>query len=470
MTASHSLRTPARAVIAVIAAAVLTATLLIASPTLANAVSLVDRLDGPDRYSASVAMSQAMPTTGRTIFLASGEKFPDALAAAPVVAAERAHMLLTPGRDIPPVVATEIRRIAPSNIVLVGSTATLSEAVRAEAAALAPGARIERINGVDRVHVSMLLLDRLRTTLPAADVWVASGLKFPDALAAGAVAARNGHALILTVGANATFREQLQARLGPTARYYIAGAEVTVGDDVRAMLEATGRPVSRYAGADRYATAIAINQAFTTSSSDGSILLASGAMFPDALGGAVLAGVTGRPLYLTYPPCAASDAVLHEAGRIGAMGVIALGGPPTVSRDAALLRSCSVMPAIGSIDSAMDAHRATLTGPVAPLQRQACLDAMAQAWANEMAARQLVLAHNPDLQAESRTCGMRSWSENVGRTWGQDAPSADRIMQAWLDSPGHRANIERVSSEHVGIGIAHAAKGDWYYVVNFGTD
>lgn len=451
-----------------VAAVALLATSIIALPAApASAISVQDRLAGPGRYDASVAMSRAMPL-GSTVFLVSGESFPDALAAAPVAAAERAHMLLTTGRDIPPVIEREIRRIAPSTVVLVGAEATLSAAVRAEAAALAPGARIDRIAGANRVHTSMLLVDRLRKRVPAADIWVASGRNFPDALAAGAVAARRGQGLILTLGADDYFQREVARRLTGTQRFLVAGSADAVSDDVVTALKGTGRSVQRYAGSDRYATAAAINRAFTTSAANATVLLASGANFPDALGGAVLAGVTGRPLYLTHPPCASSHEVLWEAGRLGATRVVALGGPPSVSTAAAQLRSCDSIGPAAQLDAAVDEHRAGLDAPAPPLAREACLDAMAQGWATQMAARRLTGAsHNPALDAEARACGMRGWAENVGRTGGAQ-PDVERMLAAWLASEGHRVNLERATMQHIGVGMARSSDGYWYYVLNFG--
>src|SRR5690606_26808982 len=97
---------------------------------------------------------------------------------------------------------------------------------------------------------------------------------------------------------------------------------------------------------------------------------------------------------------------------------------------------------------AVDANRAEQDPPARALTRHACLDAMAQGWANQMAARQLSgSVHNPNLTVQARACGMRSWGENVGRTWGSDRPDPERMMAAWLTSPGHVANIQRASSE-----------------------
>lgn len=467
-TSRTALRSRAALVIAAIAVVALGATVLPAEPV--HASRLVDRIDGPDRYAASAAMSREMGTTA-TVFLVSGQTYPDALAAAPVVAAENAHMLLTPSHDIPPSIENEIRRLSPTRIVLVGGEPTISSAVQQEAAALAPGAAVERIAGANRVETSMKLLDRLRRSVPAADVWVASGRNFPDALAAGAIAARDGHGLVLTTGADPYFQQQLSARLGGTSRFMIVGSAASVGSDVESALSRTGRTVQRIAGSDRYATAVAVNRAFTTTAPVGRMLLASGANFPDALGGAVMAGATGSPLYLTNPPCASTDAVAADANRVGARDIVALGGPPSVSSAAAQLRNCDSLAAAASLDAAVNADRAQQSPPAQALARQACLDAMAQGWANQMAARQLSgSVHNPALNVQARACGMRSWGENVGRTWGGDRPDPDRMMAAWLASPEHTANIRRASSELVGIGVARSSNGYWYYVLTFGTD
>lgn len=462
----HSLHRRARASAAILVALALGITgSVLAAP--ASAVTSVDRIAGPDRYAASAAMSQTLPASD-TLFLVSGQSYPDALAAAPVAAAERAHMLLVPAHTIPQVIASEIQRLAPTRVVVVGGATTISDVVVDQARYLAPSARIERIAGANRIQTSFLLLDRLRRTVPAADVWVASGRNFPDALAAGAVAARDGHGLILTYGADAFFQQQLQARLGASSRFLVVGSSASVGVDVENHLRGTGRTVQRYAGTDRYETAVAVNQAFTQTAPTGRILLASGANFPDALGGAVLAGATGSPLYLTHPPCASSDSVLRETQRLPATGVTALGGTPSVSQRAAELRSCDVGPAVATLEGAIANHRSQMAVPSQQLRRTACLDAMAQGWADRMAAGELSGAsHNPNLDAQARACGLRGWGENVGRTWGS-SPDPVRMMQTWLASPGHRANIERSTFTQLGIGIAQSKSGYWYYVLNFG--
>lgn len=426
------------------------------------------RLEGADRFATSVAASRQLPV-GTTVFLASGTAFPDALAAAPVAAAEGAHLLLVRPEGIPQSVADEIRRLAPREVVLVGSEASLSAEVAAQAAA--SGRTVTRIAGADRIETSMRLLDRMRAKgSVVTDVWVASGFSFPDALAAGAIAAREGHALVLTIGADAGFRQQLSARISGVQRFHIPGSTRSVSADVQSMLASTGRPVDRFPGADRYETAVQINQAFTPAGSGGRLVLTSGTDFPDGLVGAVYAGIRGESLYLTHPECATSGSVAAEQRRIGSTGITVLGGVTTVSPVAADLVPCAALNASASdLLDRINAERAR--AGARPLALDGCLSRMAGGWASEMAARSMTGAsHNPSLNPEARACSLKGWGENVGRTSGTTHPDVPRIMNAWMTSTkGHRENMLKAAFTHIGIGIDRGPNGDWYYVLDFGT-
>jgi uncharacterized protein YkwD/chitodextrinase len=57
------------------------------------------------------------------------------------------------------------------------------------------------------------------------------------------------------------------------------------------------------------------------------------------------------------------------------------------------------------------------------------------------------------------------WGENIA--YGYASPSA--VMTGWLNSPGHRANIENPSYRSLGVGVARAANGALYWTQEFGT-
>ena len=56
-------------------------------------------------------------------------------------------------------------------------------------------------------------------------------------------------------------------------------------------------------------------------------------------------------------------------------------------------------------------------------------------------------------------------SENIA--WGYRSGAA--VVNAWMRSPGHRANILNCRARAVGIGAVYSAKGTPYYTQDFGT-
>src|SRR5690554_5642001 len=112
------------------------------------------RLSGGDRFATSSAISRhAHPDGADTVYLATGLDFPDALSAATAVAADDASLLLVTGNDLPPPVATELQRLNPRRIYLLGGTAAVGQAVHDRVKALT-GLTPQRLAGTDRYATS----------------------------------------------------------------------------------------------------------------------------------------------------------------------------------------------------------------------------------------------------------------------------------------------------------------------------
>lgn len=60
-----------------------------------------------------------------------------------------------------------------------------------------------------------------------------------------------------------------------------------------------------------------------------------------------------------------------------------------------------------------------------------------------------------------------AWS-NLGENIAQGQPDAASVMDAWMNSPGHRANILNCSFEELGVGV-HLGDGGPWWTQNFGT-
>jgi uncharacterized protein YkwD len=65
-----------------------------------------------------------------------------------------------------------------------------------------------------------------------------------------------------------------------------------------------------------------------------------------------------------------------------------------------------------------------------------------------------------------------AWSVGENLAWGSGTRSTPRsIMRAWMNSPGHRANILEHRYREIGIGIASGApKGSWDDAATYATE
>jgi putative cell wall-binding protein len=263
------------------------------------------------------------------VVVASGDDFPDALAAAPVAGAHNAPVVLTERHRLTPQAAAEVRRLGASHARIVGGTAAVSEAVEEELRALCPDTA--RVCGADRVATSVAVLRATRDARPASDtVLVASADTSADALSVGPVA-YVGPAPIVLCRQGLLSEEGVEAIRGDQGlrRAILVGGTAAVSDQVKAQL-GEGYEYVRIGGADRYETS-ALVAAFAVGEGLGwsSPVLASGRGFADALAGAPLAASLNAPLLLVDSTSDASVAALSDnASRIRSVRV--LGGPQAV--------------------------------------------------------------------------------------------------------------------------------------------
>lgn len=157
----------------------------------------VARVAGPDRYATAAALAVTAGASGSgEVVVTSGESFPDALAAAALAASDdRVPALLTPRAALHPAARDAVRDLGASTAVIVGGTAVVAPAV--EQALVDAGLRVTRLAGADRYASAATVSERALARGPGDGVLLATGADFPDALAAGAAAARQGATLAL---------------------------------------------------------------------------------------------------------------------------------------------------------------------------------------------------------------------------------------------------------------------------------
>jgi len=292
----------------------------------------VNRISGANRYATAAALSaSAYPSGATDVMIATGADFPDALAGSATAGRLAMPVLLTLPTQIPAQTTAELNRLKPQRIWVLGGTSVISEGVRAALVPYASTGQAKRVAGADRYATAA----QISTTWYAPGVqaaFVAVGTNFADALSGAPAAALRDSPLLLVRSTNipAPTAAELD-RLNPQRIYVLGGTAVINGAVASALAAYTSGPVTRLAGADRYATAEAIIRTFWTKSVRAYV--ASGANFPDALAGGAVAGRDGVPMLLS----AKSFVPLHtgqQALRLSPRQLTMLGG--TVALDGAV--------------------------------------------------------------------------------------------------------------------------------------
>lgn len=286
----------------------------------------IRRIAGADRYATAAAISKSRFSTASTVFVATGASFPDALAGTPAAARAKGPVLLTERSYLPSATATELARLQPSTIVVLGGGGAVSDAV------------VSKLRGYAGTVVRWAGANRYETAARISAKSFASGVKvaylataatFPDALSGGAVAGRVGGPILLVErsGVPAPTAAEL-ARLKP-GRIVILGGTGVVSDTVRQAVDRyTTGSVTRLAGANRYATSVQISRSAYGSSD--SVFVATGEKFPDGLAGGPVAALLPGPLLLVTPTQLPS-VIKSELQRLNPDRVYILGGTGVVS-------------------------------------------------------------------------------------------------------------------------------------------
>lgn len=296
------------------------------------------RLAGTDRYDQAVRAAAAFGSAD-IVYLASGEKFADALSASAVAGVHGSPLLLTPAGSVPASVLAQITRLRPQIVVVVGGPLSVSDGVLESISRQVSGVTVVRVDGADRYAVSRALAADPIVGVPrASELYLASGADFPDALTASPAAVHRGMPVLLVDGSEPAPSAAETAVFGAlgVGSVTIVGGPRSVGTALEAELS-RALAVSRISGADRYEVGVAVNRSVFSSAA--TVYLASASSFPDALSGGPLAALQSAPLYVVPQNCVPAS-VLAELARLAPARIVVLGGLATLGPGVDALRPC----------------------------------------------------------------------------------------------------------------------------------
>ena len=193
----------------------------------------VSRIGGSTRYDTAALVSQSQFSPGVDVaYVARGDNFPDAMVAGVLAAISDAPVLLTRTNAIPTAIKTELGRLKPGRIEVVGGTAVVSDSILTALEAYTSGT-VTRIAGANRYATAA---EVSKTTFPDASVvdriYIGRGDTFADVLPAGVAAGVTNSPLLLvsTDGVPSPTAEEILRYTGASCAGEVNRAPTAVAD------------------------------------------------------------------------------------------------------------------------------------------------------------------------------------------------------------------------------------------------
>lgn len=260
------------------------------------------RISGANRIdTAANIANNCYSSNVNDVVLTTAYNFPDALSGS-VLAAKLGAPVLSVGYGQKDSVSTFRYILTHLNkggtIHILGGTGVVNKTVENLLTAL--DYKIDRISGATRFETAAKICDKIAPAV-GTPVFLAIYDNYPDALSASAIAAINGYPILLSQKSslpNATFAELQKVQ---PSTVYIVGGTGTISDNIKTQIKSavTGiqdTNIVRIAGANRFATSIAIAQYFNLDTTNA--VITTGYNYPDALAGSILACKMNAPMIL----------------------------------------------------------------------------------------------------------------------------------------------------------------------------
>ncbi len=260
----------------------------------------ISRLSGSDRVATALKISESGWKKAKNVVLAYAMNYPDALAGAPLAYALDAPILLTANKDtLEASVLAELDRLGAKNVYILGGTAAVNNKIAS--AIKAKGMSVERISGDSRYETAVAIAEKLVDVSgkKPKEIFVVSGVNFPDALAISSIAALKKCPILFAPATGSLDKATANFITGSKCKNVVLlGGTAAVSDGVKVGIKGLGVDVERVSGSDRYATALAIYKKYDKVFKGDGVAIATGANFPDALAGGAYAAKKGIPVIL----------------------------------------------------------------------------------------------------------------------------------------------------------------------------
>ena len=299
------------------------------------AAPTVVRMGGADRYETAVLIAKQGWKTSDTVLLAYSMNYPDALAGVTLASALNAPILLTDAASTPGATMTEVRSLKAKNIILLGGVGVISAAQ--ETALKNAGYKVTRYGGTNRYGTAQLIGNAVENLGGSKTAVLATGMDFPDALVMSSYAGMQKMPMIFADKNSLPTETQSFIKNNKITKVVVVNDAGSIGAAVITQVKnlVGAANVTVITASDRYDLSAKVANQYKSSFANG-VAVATGANFPDALTGGVLAAKMEFPVMLLNPATGATAAEKAYVKSLSGPQIYVFGGTGVVSDSAVL--------------------------------------------------------------------------------------------------------------------------------------
>ena len=245
-------------------------------------------MSGKDRYETSTKISKTGWNSGaKNVVIVNGNEknMVDGLSATPFATIKDAPLLLSNGKTLPASTISELKRLNPTNVYVIGGTASMPESVVSSIKSNTK-ATVTRIGGSTRYETSLAIAKQIDKIADVSKVYISSGTGEVDALSIASVAGREKAPILLT-NVNSIDNKTYDFIRSESIKdaYFIGGDKKISNSVINQVDKVVSADVSknRVAGRNRKDTNAAIIKKFYTGSKLNGVVVSKDDVIIDAL-------------------------------------------------------------------------------------------------------------------------------------------------------------------------------------------
>ena len=256
---------------------------------------------GANRYDTAAKISKKGWNASSTVVIANGLNEIEGIVSNPLASAYNAPVLLAEKDKVSKYTTDELKRLSPSNIIIIGDKSSIGENTVSNIKKVAPSASIKRIEGSNMEELSVNIAKEIDSKANVSKIYVAGENGAADALSVVSKAAEEKAPIIVTSKNSVNSLVKNWIKSNSISSAYFLGKTAVISDNVIKEIDSVvsgNVSGNRIGGSDRNQTNARVIKVLYPSETYNPVFVAKNSPLVDAISVGVYAARTKSPIVI----------------------------------------------------------------------------------------------------------------------------------------------------------------------------